>query len=107
MFYKSGKKVYSSGIITKFITDVGFAFMIMGDGSLGHDNILTLHTQGFSAAENKLICDELNAKFGLHGKVVPHKTKYTVVQFPASDAKTIRALIEPHMLPMFSYKVPR
>jgi tRNA threonylcarbamoyladenosine modification (KEOPS) complex Pcc1 subunit len=79
----------------------------MSDGSLGSENSMILHLQGFSEAENTTISNELNSKFNLHSKVITHKTKYFVVKIPARDASTLRALIKPHMLPMFAYKLPR
>lgn len=40
------------------------------------------------------MCQELNKKFLLHAKVVPHKKKYWVIYIPASDASLLRTYLK-------------
>lgn len=48
----------------------------MGDGSFNkRDNILVLHTQGFSKETNELIITILNNKFGLNSYLTRAKSK--------------------------------
>jgi hypothetical protein len=48
----------------------------MGDGSFNiRDNILVLHTQGFSKETNELISVTLNKKFGLTSYLTRAKSK--------------------------------
>jgi hypothetical protein len=82
---------------------------VIGDGSLHREGrVLTLHTQGFSHDENKMISEELNLKAfgGFKSKVVKHKNKF-VVQFTTSDANKLHDLIKPHLIPTMQYKLPR
>jgi hypothetical protein len=106
IFYHDNKKVITPGLVQTHVNDVALAYWIMGDGSL-NGRIMTLNTQGFSYDENLLISVELNAKFGFHSEVIKHKGKYWVVRIPGQDASALRALIVPHMLPIFAYKIPR
>lgn len=79
----------------------------MSDGSLQNDfKSMILHTQSFTQAENELLSRELNAKFGLHSRVIPHKDIYWVIFIPNGDAATLHKLISPHIIPHFKYKVP-
>jgi len=110
MFYsnlngKTIKKV-NSGLITNYLTGLGLAYWIMGDGSLNSDCMI-LHTQGFSYDEQLMMSQELNAKFGFHSTVIPHKKIYFVIRIPNKDLRTLRELISPHMIPSMSYKVPK
>jgi len=87
----------------------GLAYWVIGDGSLHREGrVLTLHTQGFSHDENKMISEELNLKAfgGFKSKVVKHKNKF-VVQFTTSDANKLHDLIKPHLIPTMQYKLPR
>ncbi len=106
LFYVHGKKVITKGLVLNHVTDVSLAYWIMGDGSLDGQTMI-LHTQGFTKAENDIISEELNAKFGLHSTVIMHKGKYYVVRIPGVDGPRLNALISPHVLPMFSHKVPK
>lgn len=68
---------------------------------------MILHTQGFSYDEQLMMSQELNAKFGFHSTVIPHKNIYFVIRIPNKDLRALRELISPHMIPSMSYKVPK
>jgi hypothetical protein len=106
LFYLDGKKVIIKGLVFNHINNVSLAYWVMGDDSLDGQT-LQLNTQGFTKEENVIISEELNAKFDLNSRVIVHKGKYFVVQFPYTDGPKLNAIISPHMLPSFSYKVPR
>lgn len=106
MFYVDGKKVITEGLVMNHVTDVSLAYWVMGDGALD-GQVMTLHTQGYSGDENRIISNELNAKFGFNTEVIKHKGKYFVVRFASSDGPKLHKLIAPHMLPGFLYKLPK
>lgn len=106
LFYRNGVKSIPSGLIMNHVTRVSFAYWIMCDGSL-NGNSMILHTQSFTQAENIMMSNELNEKFGLHSVVIPHKKIYFVIKFPTTDRARIRELILPHMIPSIMYKVPK
>ena len=111
LFYNTSngvtKKTINSGTILNHLNEVGLAYWVMGDGSLHREGrVLTLHTQGFSHDENKIMSEELNLKFGFKSKVVKHKNKF-VVQFTTSDANKLHDLIKPYLIPTMQYKLPR
>lgn len=99
-------KTVNVGLVTNHINSLGLAYWIMGDGSLNKD-CLILHTQGFTYSEQLILSNELNAKFGFHSIVIPHKTVYHVIKIPGKDLLTLRDLIQPHIIPSMSYKVPK
>lgn len=101
------KKTIKEGLIRDYLTPKGFAYWIMCDGSLQRDKqTLILHTQSFSLEENTLLTRELNRKFQLHSRVISHKTRYYVIEFPRQDGQTLAALIEDFLIPSMSYKLP-
>lgn len=105
-FYSDRTKTIQPGLIKNYINELGLAYWIIGDGSLGKDGSLILHTQSFSQSENEMISEELNEKFNLSSKVIQHKEKYYVIRIPRSDGLRLRELIIPHMLPSFKSKIP-
>jgi hypothetical protein len=110
LFYLNGAKTIQPGMITKYFTGRALAYWIMSDGSLAplsKGGSLILHTQSFTFEENQLLSDELNSKFGLHSRVIPHKGKYYVIRFPREDANVVRDLIMPYMIPLMEYKIPK
>jgi len=50
---------------------------------------------------------ELNEKFKLHSKVIPHKKVYWVILIPREDVVLLNHLIKPFMHPCISYKLPK
>jgi hypothetical protein len=49
----------------------------MDDGSLQNDNkTIIIHTQSYTYEEVKTLSLELNQKFKLHSKIIPHKKIY-------------------------------
>lgn len=108
LFYVNGVKTIQPGLVLNHINGLGLAYWVMSDGSLQNDSqSMILHTQSFTKAENEMLSNELNIKFGLHSRVISHKKKYWVIFIPRQDAALLNQLISPHMLPYFSYKVPK
>jgi hypothetical protein len=80
----------------------------MCDGYLHQkQNILTLHTEGFTQEETQIASRELTLKVGLHTQVMSRRAKYFVIQLPTADAFRVRDLVTPYMLECFSYKIPK
>lgn len=106
LFYIDGIKQIVPGLVLNHVTDVSLAYWIICDGSLNGNTIL-LNTQGFTHSENLLLSSELNQKFNLHSKVIPHKNKYWVIKIPSKDRSHLRRLITPYMIPSIRYKIPK
>jgi hypothetical protein len=101
------KKTIKEGLLRDYLTPKGLAYWIMCDGSLQKDNhTLILHTQSFSLKENTVLTRELNNKFQLHSRVISHKTRYYVIEFPRQDSQRIAALIENSLIPSMLSKLP-
>jgi hypothetical protein len=106
--YTGSVKTYQEGFITEHLTVLGFAVMYMGDGHLANNSTPTLCLHNYSRAELETMNRELNAKFGLNGRVrhvqvSKNGMKYGIVYTPA-DRPFFREL---DLLPIFSYKVPK
>lgn len=94
-------------MINNHLTSLGLTYWIMDDGSLQKDRkSMILHTQSYTKNEVELLNNELNIKFNLHSKVIPHKNKYYVIFIPSMDAKLLYNLIFPRIHPSMSYKLP-
>ena len=111
MFYIKPESKYiktiQEGLILKELTAKGLAYWIMGDGSLHKDRkTIILHTQSYTKAENLILSKELNEKFNLNSKVIPHKQKYWVIKFNSKDAARLNNLIKPFMVSSMTYKLP-
>lgn len=107
LFIIDGKKSIRPGLITNHLTDLGLTHWIMDDGSLQNDKkSLILHTQSYTKAEVEQLASELNSKFKLNSRVIPHKVKYHVIFIPSSDAKLLYGLISPHIHSSMKYKLP-
>jgi len=101
------KKTIKERLLLDYLTPKGLAYWIMCDGSLQKNNhTLILHTQSFSLKENLLLTKELNQKFHLNSRVISHKTRYYVIEFPRQDSQRIAALIEDFLIPSMRYKLP-
>lgn len=101
-------KIIQKGLITQYLTPKGFAFWIMCDGSLQKDGkTLILHTQNYTLIENTPLSNELNDKFNLHSRVIPHKKIYHVIEIPKQDSSKMVELVESFMIPSMTYKISR
>lgn len=102
------KKTIKEGLVRDYLTPQGLAYWIMCDGSLQKDKqTVLLHTQSFSFEENLLLTREVNRKFQLHSRVISHKTRYYVIEFPRHDGQRLAALLEDFLIPSMRYKLPR
>jgi hypothetical protein len=106
-FYKNGKKVLPDNLILNSLTPLGFAYWIMCDGSLQKcKKVLIIHTQGFTKEENLLAVKDLDKKWGLNCKVIPHKSQYWVIKTSSQDIPVLRTLLKPYLIPSMLYKLP-
>lgn len=108
LFLKDGKRksIYEN-LITEHLTDFGFAYWVMCDGSLQKDrNCLILHTQSFTRSENLLATREMNQKWGLSCTVISHKQDFCVIKSHAKDALTLHLLLKPYLIESMRYKLP-
>ena len=101
------KKKISQQLILKHLTPKGLAYWIMCDGSLQNDKkTIILHTQGYTLKENCIYSDELNIKFKLNTRVIPHKKRYYVIKIPSENSESVLHLIESHVISSMRYKLP-
>lgn len=102
-----GRKSIRPGLITNHLTGLGLAYWIMDDGSLQNDKkSMIIHTQSYTKAEVELLSSELNMKFSLSSRVIPHKQVYHVIFIPSKDANTLYNLISPFVHQSMCYKLP-
>jgi hypothetical protein len=84
-------KVYKEGFVEKHVTELGLAIILMADGTLNRrDNVISLALNNLTEPEIHAFNAAVNTKFGLHGKVLPDRTKSTVkpqffVRYPVVD----------------------
>ena len=108
LLYINGRKSIEEQFLLQQLTPCSLAYWIMSDGSLHHGGkTMLLHTQSFNWEENKIICGVLQKKFKLNCKVIPHKTKYSVVEISGKSAPLLRKLLIPFLIPSMMYKLPR
>lgn len=97
LFWQSGKKAISSGLIKNHLTLNGFAYWIADDGYYHKvKKYLIIHTQSFSKEENEILSMELNAKFNLNSTLLKHQKKekvYWVLYFPPKDVLVLQTLL--------------
>ena len=109
LFYKDSKKVIPKAFILNNVDSISLAYWIMGDGSFNQrDQVLYLHTEGFSYNEILNISEELNLKFNLNSKVYKDIRKGKIfykIYIPKRDMKIIKDLVEDKIIPMFKYKL--
>lgn len=105
LFYIDGVKTITPGLVLNYVDELAFAYWVMCDGSR-QDSRLILHWQDFTAAENHLISEELNTKFGLSSKVIDHKKKYTVILFSTFDAARLRQILLSYRIDSMLSKLP-
>ncbi len=113
LFYKqdnSGKqyKLVPENI-QHLLTPRALAYWFMDDGSSkknqqGHVISFTLHSQGFSYANQKLLIETLNKNFGLHASLWKDRKSYKIA-INASSINDFSNLIKPFILPSFQYKI--
>jgi len=107
LFIVDGKKSIRPGLITNHLTDLSLAYWIMDDGSLQNDKkSMIIHTQSYTKTEVELLSSELNTKFSLNSRVIPHKQKYHVIFIPSNDANILYNLVSPYVHSSMSYKLP-
>ena len=110
LFYNTTtkRKSISNGLVLNHLTSEGLAYWIMCDRSLQNNRkTMILHTQGYTRDENILLSRELYLKFGLNSKVIPHKSKYSVIEIAAKDSELLSNLVKPYIIPSMEYKLPR
>ena len=99
------KKAIFGDLITKRLTPQGLAYGIMCDGSLDGKTMI-LHTQSFTKQENEDLVLQLNSKFNLNSKVTLHKSVYSVITIPHTDAYKLSDLIGSYLMASMFYKLP-
>lgn len=98
------KKIIIPNLILNHLTAEGLAYWIMDDGSLNNKTMI-IHTQSYSHEEVMILSYELNKKFNLNSRVIPHKKKYWVILIPSDNFELLSQLILPFIHPSMGYKL--
>ena len=97
-FYPNGKKILPANIQSLVVDPIVLAVWA-GDG-------FTFNTQSFTRAENEMLQKCLAENFSLYSTSL-HKDKDRVRLYIKGDSlQRLRSLIENHILPEFTYKLP-
>lgn len=104
-FYDGNVKTYTSGIVQQHLTELGFAYLYMGDGALHHGITPALCLCNLPQEQLAAMNKDLNQVFGLNGRVVA-VGKYFEIHYPPVDRPFFRHIGQKHLLPIFSYKIP-
>lgn len=99
---KDGRKSVSREWLDQ-IGDIGLAWWICDDGS-SCGRSLYLHTEGFSLAENEIICQWFRDRYGAT-KIHTSKRGHHWIYLSASAQRKILPVIEPHFPACMQYKL--
>ena len=87
------------------LTPLSLAVWFMDDGSKSRD-ALYLNTQSFTEKDQRLLLRLLKEQHDLVGNL-NRDGKYTRIRLNLESSRTLSRIIEPHVLPMFRYKLPQ
>ena len=104
-FYRAGRKVVPADI-ARYLTPLAVSVWLMDDGAADFAGV-TFQTHSFRADELELLRGALNLNFGVATTCRRNKGGM-VLYVGAGQLSRLRALVEPHILPEFGYKlIPR
>lgn len=112
LFYTVDKKGKRKKIVPKnihkLLTPIVLAYWFMDDGSSkirpnGTYNY-TLNTQNFTQSDQKILIKALKQRFDLDVTMSKDK-KYYKLEMGSKSSIAFKALVEPHVLPSFKYKL--
>lgn len=103
MFYnEDGKKIIPIDI-EKYLTPKALAFWIMSDG-YKYNRSVALATNGFSIADNKLLMEALNRKFGFESWIIKDHGLPTIF-IPKRNLVLLQEMVKPYMHNTLLYKI--
>lgn len=106
LFYKEGRKIITEEILNHFCDPSSLAVWLMDDGYKRNDcDALRLSTDCFSYEENLILQKCLLDNFGVSSKV-HRKGRAWNIYIPSTQMRTIRVLLNPHIIPSMNYKLP-
>jgi hypothetical protein len=109
-FYGKERKKRIPRIIKKLLTPLALAVWFMNDGSRKSNRHKTyvLHSLGFEKEDLKVLQEAFKEKFGIethcHIQKKYRKPRWRLY-IASKSSRKFRDLIEPHILPMFKYKL--
>lgn len=104
-FYRDGRKVVPTDI-ARDLSPLSVAVWLMDDGAADYAG-MTLQTHSFDASEVELLVSALAERFDLAVSSRKNRGK-RIIYVRAAAMKRLRAIVEPHLLPGFAYKlIPR
>ena len=101
LFYESGRKA----IPDVELDPLSLAVWFMDDGSRSR-NAVYLNTQQFDRSSQEKLMDMLRNQWSIAASLNRDKIYYRI-RLTVPGTKRFARLIEPHLLPMFRYKLPR
>ena len=106
LFYQEGRKTITEEILDHFRDPLSLAVWLMDDGYKRNDcDALRLSTDCFSYEENLILRKCLFDNFGVSSKI-HRKGKVWNIYIPSAQMKLTRGLLNPHIIPSMSYKLP-
>lgn len=108
LFYPNGEKIVPQRITEILRSPISLAVWYMDDGTKLEGKGAYFSTQNFTLEDHKKLVCLLQKNFCLSSK--PHKQrqrdgKYYRLYIPKKEFEKLKALIEPHILPCFQYKL--
>ena len=106
LFYPQGEKRLPVELGCSLVEPLSLAVWYMDDGYHEvKDKMAFIYLGTVSESEAQIAQDVVLRNFGLRAKVSDKKSKGYALSFPVAETKKLFGLIEPHVLPLFSYKL--
>lgn len=112
--YYQWYKVDSTGVTVKglppqayleqYLTPLGLAIWIMGDGSGMRDGGFKISSHSFTQAQNELLCKLLWDKYKIYATVLNEQNKYSYIRVWKRSVPSLFSLVKPYLLPSCEYK---
>jgi LAGLIDADG DNA endonuclease family len=104
-FYRGRRKIVPDDI-DELVTPVSIAAWLMDDGTADRAGT-TFQTHSFERDEVQRLATMLQERFGLRTSLMRNRGAWIVYVY-GSSLESLKALVAPHVLPQFTYKlVPR
>jgi hypothetical protein len=106
LFYRDQRKIIATEISDHLRDPLSLAVWLMDDGYKRNDcDALRLSTDCFPYREQLFLCQILDKNFGI-GSTLHNKGSAWNIYSPSTQMKTVRALLEPYIIPSMKYKLP-
>ena len=105
MFYRGRQKIIRRKVLNLF-EPIALAIWIQDDGSMCKgQNIIRLHTEGFTEREQKMICKYFASVWYITAKTNMVKDNLKCIVFGVQGTKKLIEIIKPFIFPSMEYKI--